>query len=393
MITQTIYVAVDKVLPPVRLKMRQSDSGRIVAAHVYCADTPFSLTGLLVEFRAKKPDGTTIARIEGISTLENVATVQLTANTLAAAGIIKCELVIAKSNGQAVGTAIWEIEATAAAVPESELQSQDDYQSIIAYAATTKAYKDEAGQYAADASTSEAMSIQGAARAEAALNEIKTYSANAPYPGDNGNWWAWNGSKYVDTGKSWQAAGGYMEAAAYDQGNEVKTAGGIKAYVQKFYDGIKDAFVALATPTGSGKIFYGATAPTGFLLCQGQAVSRTTYAKLFAVLGTTYGTGNGTTTFAVPDMRGRVPVGCDANLGLGQKVGEPLTRLTVPEMPSHGHNDVGGGYWRYTSGATSNLASGGGMRGTATTSVASEGGNQPHNTMQPSIGVNYIIKT
>lgn len=82
-------------------------------------------------------------------------------------------------------------------------------------------------------------------------------------------------------------------------------------------------------PTGSVLAFAGAVAPTGFLLCQGQAVSRTTYAVLFSIVGTTYGAGNGTTTFNVPDLRGRVPVGPDAGagrvltfVGLGQTAGD-----------------------------------------------------------------------
>ncbi len=66
-------------------------------------------------------------------------------------------------------------------------------------------------------------------------------------------------------------------------------------------------------PVGCVIPFAGAAAPTGWLLCQGQAVSRTTYAQLFSVIGTTYGSGDGSTTFNLPDMRGRVAVGSDAN--------------------------------------------------------------------------------
>ena len=62
-------------------------------------------------------------------------------------------------------------------------------------------------------------------------------------------------------------------------------------------------------PVGCVIPFAGAAAPTGWLLCQGQAVSRTTYAQLFSVIGTTYGSGDGSTTFNLPDMRGRVAVG------------------------------------------------------------------------------------
>jgi len=79
---------------------------------------------------------------------------------------------------------------------------------------------------------------------------------------------------------------------------------------------------ALGSPVGSVQSFAGSTAPTGWLLCFGQAVSRTTYADLFTVLSTTYGTGDGSTTFNLPDMRGRVPAGKD-DMG-----GSAASRLT-----------------------------------------------------------------
>ena len=76
-------------------------------------------------------------------------------------------------------------------------------------------------------------------------------------------------------------------------------------------------------PVGALVPYGGATAPADWLLAQGQAVSRTTYAALFAALGTAFGPGNGTTTFNVPDLRGRLPVGRD-NMG-----GTPANRLTA----------------------------------------------------------------
>lgn len=88
--------------------------------------------------------------------------------------------------------------------------------------------------------------------------------------------------------------------------------------------------------------------PSGWLLCAGQAISRTTYARLFAHLGTTYGVGNGTTTFNVPDLRGRVPVGLD-NMGgsdasrltasntLGGSGGAETHTLSSSEIPAHVH--------------------------------------------------------
>lgn len=62
-------------------------------------------------------------------------------------------------------------------------------------------------------------------------------------------------------------------------------------------------------PIGSVKMYAGSSAPSKWLFCRGQAVSRTTYARLFAIIGTTYGAGDGSTTFNVPDFRDRMPIG------------------------------------------------------------------------------------
>lgn len=82
------------------------------------------------------------------------------------------------------------------------------------------------------------------------------------------------------------------------------------------------AAAAAVTPIGAVADYAGSSAPTGWLLCYGQAVSRTTYASLFAVISTTYGTGDGSTTFNLPDCRGRVTAGKD-DMG-----GSSASRLT-----------------------------------------------------------------
>lgn len=69
------------------------------------------------------------------------------------------------------------------------------------------------------------------------------------------------------------------------------------------------SFIASFEPVGSVKMYAGATKPDKWLFCRGQAVSRTTYSKLFTVIGTTYGAGDGSTTFNVPDFRDRMPIG------------------------------------------------------------------------------------
>ncbi len=93
-------------------------------------------------------------------------------------------------------------------------------------------------------------------------------------------------------------------------------------------------------PTGAITPYAGTTPPAGWLLCDGSAVSRTAYARLFAVIGTTYGAGDGSTTFNLPNLRGRFPVGQDGSADftvLGQTGGERAHTLTTGELPAHGH--------------------------------------------------------
>lgn len=92
--------------------------------------------------------------------------------------------------------------------------------------------------------------------------------------------------------------------------------------------------------------YAGSTEPVGALLCDGSAVSRTTYAALFAIIGTTYGAGNGSTTFNLPNLKGRVPVGRDAAQAefdmLGETGGSKTVTLTKPNMLYKGYGNIGG---------------------------------------------------
>ncbi|MEC8518599.1 MAG: tail fiber protein [Pseudomonadota bacterium] len=97
-----------------------------------------------------------------------------------------------------------------------------------------------------------------------------------------------------------------------------------------------------ATPSGAILQFAGSTAPDGWLICNGQTVSRTTYANLFAAISTTYGAGNGSTTFSIPDLRGRVPVGAGQGAGLTNRVlaatgGQQSAALSESQIPTHHH--------------------------------------------------------
>ncbi|MEM4711396.1 MAG: tail fiber protein, partial [Candidatus Woesearchaeota archaeon] len=145
--------------------------------------------------------------------------------------------------------------------------------------------------------------------------------------------------------------------------------------------------------------YAGSSAPSGWLICDGSAVSRTTYSALFAVIGTTYGVGDGSTTFNLPNLKGRVPVGLDTSQTefntLGKIGGEKTHTLTISEMPSHDHNS---NYyiWNSHSGSLSTFFSPGAAYGINTFNnnlpTSSTGDNQPHNNLQPYITLNYIIK-
>lgn len=160
-------------------------------------------------------------------------------------------------------------------------------------------------------------------------------------------------------------------------------------------------------PAGVVLPYAGSAAPTGWLLCYGQAVNRTTYAALFAAIGTNYGTGDGSTTFNLPDMRGRVAGGKDDMGGsaanrlttagsgvngatLGAAGGAETHTLSVAQMPAHSHA---------VSGATSpggsgsnDVRSSGNATGSAPT-TASQGSGNAHNNTQPTLVLQYIIKT
>lgn len=188
---------------------------------------------------------------------------------------------------------------------------------------------------------------------------------------------------------------------------------------------------AAMLPAGTMMDYAGSAAPTGWLLCDGSAVSRTTYASLFSAIGTAWGVGNGTTTFNVPDLRGRTAIGAGTGSGLTARTlagtgGEETHQLTTGELASHSHtitdqphshsniqgNQVGGttpGWpavrWdSSTEGTTSSspttrltFSNPTGMStnsvNTGITGTNTAGTGTAHNNMQPFAVVTKIIKT
>lgn len=150
-----------------------------------------------------------------------------------------------------------------------------------------------------------------------------------------------------------------------------------------------------AVPVGSVIPFAGSSAPTGWLLCDGTVKSRTTYANLFAEISTTYGAGDGSTTFNLPDMRGRVPVGLDSGTfdSLGEALGAESTTLTATQLPEHTHGVYlqGDGTGTGLSVDAPNYIAGSGDELITQTLVNTTAG-EAHSNLQPSRTLNFIIK-
>jgi microcystin-dependent protein len=150
---------------------------------------------------------------------------------------------------------------------------------------------------------------------------------------------------------------------------------------------------------GEIRMFAGNFPPSGWMFCDGQLVAISEEETLFNLIGTTYG-GDGQTTFALPDLRGRIPLHIGTGFVLGQNGGVETVTLTVPQIPAHSHpmqasTDIPT--------ATSPM---GNVTGEAASkiyrlgnptvvlhpnSVSSTGGSQPHNNFQPYLCVDFII--
>jgi len=190
------------------------------------------------------------------------------------------------------------------------------------------------------------------------------------------------------------------EPSADDNSTQIATT----AFVQSTVGGVQ------GVPTGVTLPFAGTSEPTGYLLCFGQAVSRTTYADLFSAISTTYGTGDGSTTFNLPDMRGRVVAGQDDMGGtsadrltdqsggldgdtLGDTGGSEMHALTTAQLAAHTHTVSLGGGSDGSITAVGQVSQQSDFSNQPTVTSSSTGSGQAHNNVQPTIILNYIIKT
>jgi microcystin-dependent protein len=159
----------------------------------------------------------------------------------------------------------------------------------------------------------------------------------------------------------------------------------------------------VAMPTGAVIPFAGTTTPTSWLFCYGQAINRTTYSVLFDVIGTTYGVGDGSTTFNIPDLRGRLVAGQDDMGGtsanrltglsggvdgdvLGASGGAETHTLTAGQLPTAAT------YQRETSHGGQSGVSGSGLAQSPAQTALTGANNEAHNNVQPTLILNYIIR-
>lgn len=151
-------------------------------------------------------------------------------------------------------------------------------------------------------------------------------------------------------------------------------------------DAFKTALASALTPAGQYAYAAGPSMGDQWLLCDGRAISRTTYANLFAVIGTTFGVGDGSTTFNIPNGSRKSLIGAGGGWTAGLVVGEENHTQTIAEMPSHSHNWDGPEARNAEQGGGANII----WKGTATAATALAGGGQPFNVVHPCI-VGYLF--
>jgi len=154
---------------------------------------------------------------------------------------------------------------------------------------------------------------------------------------------------------------------------------------------------------GEIRIFAGNFAPLGWMFCEGQILSISQYSVLFQLIGTTYG-GDGESTFALPDLRGRFPAHQGNGFVVGQNAGTETVTLLTGQLPAHYHGAVASGGGNVVSpqnavwstdpyGNTAAYASppSGTLPTMNSNAIGNTGGSQPHDNRQPYLAVSFII--
>jgi len=232
-------------------------------------------------------------------------------------------------------------------------------------------------------------------------------------------------------------AGSLVTPTAISEDNQVRRIEALETTIRELQSSIPKSVRGIVEqitpgfPVGAVTPYTSLTPPTGWLLADGSAVSRTTYLDLFDVVGTSFGAGDGLTTFNLPDLTGRVPVGRDSGdssfNGLGETGGAKTHTLTLAELashahstPSHSHSFSGSqshshGHTEFFGSITGFASPGSGLTvrgdtdnfplttdaatvtisgttGGAAPTTNNNGGGNAHNNLQPYIALPYIIK-
>ncbi len=151
---------------------------------------------------------------------------------------------------------------------------------------------------------------------------------------------------------------------------------------------------------GEIRMFAGNFAPAGWMFCEGQLLPISEYETLFNLIGTTYG-GDGQSTFALRDLRGRIPLHMGNGFTLAETGGAETVTLTVSQIPAHSHALLGTSTTATDPNASANLLAQASLffpyinvnpsLAMAPASIGSVGGSQPHNNFQPYLCVDFII--
>lgn len=195
----------------------------------------------------------------------------------------------------------------------------------------------------------------------------------------------------------------FIEDETLDANTPLRLDGDSTLRIRELVENMREMEIDPDAVAGEIRIYAGYTIPTGWALCDGQELNVADFPNLFAKIGITFG-GNGTTTFRLPDMRGRIPIGADGKYSLGQIGGEESHQLSTSEMGDHNHivkvnnirdeavyADLSDRFIGYSAGITPY------QTGAINTKLASDAinpngsSNVSHNNMMPYIATQYII--